>query len=436
MATSIEMKMVRDRALWPESWNMPYPEEPDLHRVYEWVPFRQEIFCEPLPGSFFFSAIEKIPYSLSFNVGPMYVQFHNCNWYTRLDKAQAAFLLLVDKLKSKDKTVFFNNYKRNLTQAYEKVDNIVERIERERSRFTKMDPEELLDLFKRWWRIHDDLFSLTFWLQIMSNGIIWPEIRRILTKQHIEEPQVNQYLSLLTLPTTKVASIKFRDECIELFSESSEDVKEIVYSKVDPHVTLEKIGELEGGEEWLRKFENFVDRWRWIRDILFVSEPLNTKEKMIDYVKKHLTRDDKTSKPEENLKDFNGCVEKLRRLLPEVKLDDFFFFLDAGRFMQIERDNHHMKFLKHTDGVRELLLELGRRLKKEELLYHERDVFFLFIHELFQIFIQEVSKTEKEKKVSKIPDRMTALTYVSKLKLHDRPGYDPEKIPERDGEYY
>jgi len=31
---------------------------------------------------------------------------------------------------------------------------------------------------------------------------------------------------------------------------------------------------------------------------------------------------------------------------------------------------------------------------------------------------------------------MNAFTYVSKIKLHDRPGYNPNATPIRDDEYY
>lgn len=430
--TSLSLKMDRDKPIWPEHWDMDWPEV-DINKEYEWIPPRPEISGEPI-ASLLFSAIEKIPFTMGFKIGPLYVRFHNCTHHLRLDKIQETLALLSDKLISRDEQ-FFKDYKKRLLESYEQLDKITIYLENQQNRFNKMTSNELLRLYKKWWRIHDDFFSLTYLIQSMGDDIIWPEIRRNLKELFDDETKVNDTIQILSLPTKKVISIDFFDECIELVNKYDR-VKSLILSNLSVKETMDIIGELKEGVEWLEELKRFVDKWGWMRDRLLYLEPLSKEEKMLEFIKKYLTLQAKPSILKRNIEEFKTCVQTLRKLLPVDKVDNFMFYLDVGRFLQMERDNHHHIFLKDTDVVRNIFLELGKRLKGQEILPNERDIFFLFIQEVFKLFSPTVSTIEKMKIVSKIPNRMIAFTYMSKIKLHDRLGYDPNKIPERDGEYY
>jgi hypothetical protein len=70
------------------------------------------------------------------------------------------------------------------------------------------------------------------------------------------------------------------------------------------------------------------------------------------------------------------------------------------------------------------------------LIESEKDIFFLFVPEIDKLASPEIASDEKRQIADKVPRRMTALTFISKMKLHERKGYDPSSVPEPDGEYY
>ena len=430
--TSVSLTMNRNKPVCPDHWDEEWPEV-DMNQRYHWIPYRPEMYVEPV-ASFLLSAIEKGPYVLNFAIGPLYARFHDCNIYLRLDKVQEILALLTDKLLNRDKK-FVEDFKEIVHEAYTKLDGITKELETEQYQFSNLSSTSLLGLFKRWWKVCDDFFSLNVLIAAMGVDIVWPKIRAILKDLFSDDVKVSRYLSGLARLSTNLATINFYHDCSKQIH-ASKKVKALVLSNLDSTETLEIISEFEEGKEWLVGFKKFIHKWGWMRDRLLYFEPINREEDMIRFLKKHYTHKATLPASEENDHEFENCIQDIRNLLPEKKFHNFLFYLDFGRFLQRERDNRFIFMMKNSDIVRKILIELGSRLQKEGVLHDQKDIFFLLVREVFELFSSKTGNTRKEQISSKVPNRMIALTYKSKLRLHDRPGYDPTQIPERDGEFY
>lgn len=431
-AKAIILKMNRGKPLCLENWDFEWPPI-DVNQDYEWIAPRPEITGDPI-GSLTVSGIEKIPYILGFSeIGPLYVRYYNATQYLRLDKIKMVMTALKEQIISRN-NIFINKYKDGLYNSYKKFDEITNEIQKKKSSFTTMDSRDLLNLFKKWWKIEDEFFAHTYLIQAIGDDIVWPKVREILT-EYFERDKADEYFAILSLPTKKTISIEFFEDCVT-FINKFKTIKPLIFTNLSEKETIEIIKNMKDGKKWLKELENLTKKWGWVRSRLFYHEPISDIEKMLRYIKKYFPKDITIPNVNKNAREYEDCIKKLSSTMPPKKLDELLFYVDLGKFLSEERNNHYYLFMRNTEVIRDLFLELGKRLKEQGLLHDERDIFFLFIQEVFELFNPEIPVSDKQKIVSEIPNRMNAFTYVSKIKLHDRPGYNPNATPIRDDKYY
>lgn len=173
-----------------------------------------------------------------------------------------------------------------------------------------------------------------------------------------------------------------------------------------------------------------------MRDRLLYHPPIDNKERMITFLRRHIPKEIKKTSIDNNVHEFERGVQLVRTHISEEQFTDFMYFLDIGRFLQLERDSHHIRHMRQTFPIRALFLEFGRRLHEKNVLNDEKDIFFLFIHEVFDLLSSHIPQPEMLEIAQKIPQRMNAFAYTSGLTLHDHPGHEPSTVPLRDEEYY
>ena len=71
-----------------------------------------------------------------------------------------------------------------------------------------------------------------------------------------------------------------------------------------------------------------------------------------------------------------------------------------------------------------------------KILSDERDIFFVFVWEMFDLCSKEIPIDDKLKITTRIENRMTAFTFTSGIVLHKHTGYNPGQKPAKDSEYY
>jgi phosphohistidine swiveling domain-containing protein len=431
----VRLRVNRDKPIRPENWQ-DWEEDWSEVRIgeeWDWISPRPEIVEIPLLISLHIQAMEKVPHNFGFNIGPLYTRLNRCEMYWRLDKTQQFFALLADKLLSRDEQ-FIEWFKKRLYELYDDLDRASENLKF--YNFSETPLDRLLDLFKDWWRVHEDFFSHCLFIQSMGDDIVWPRISEILLESYPED-KVNELMGILSLPTEKVLSTNFYDELMELVEVTSQDIKALIFSNLAGEEIIRIIKRFPEGELWLNKdLNDFIQEWGWMRDRDFYFEPINTEAAVLEFIKKNVSQEISHTSLEKNAAEVKRCLEEIERVVGKDEVDELVFFLNLGKFLQRERDNHHVMWVRNSHIIRELFLEMARRFMQSGWLETEKDIFFLFAPEIYKLAAPDVLLDEKREIADKIPRRMSALTFVSKLKLHERKGYDTAKAPEPDGEYY
>ena len=260
-AKAVFLGMKRNKPLCPENWDYEWPST-DINRDYEWIAPRPEITMDPI-GSLIGSGIEKIPYIFGFNeIGPLYIRYYNCTHYLRLDKIERVMVALKERIVNRDEA-FINRYKQRLFRSYEELDDTSNKVEKEQNHFNEMDSNTLLNLYEKWWKVEDDFFAHTYLIQAIGDDIVWPEVKAILMK-YFKQTDVDEYFSILSLPTVKTISIEYFKDCFD-FTNKYDTIKPLIFTDLTVKETIRIISNMEEGEKWLEYLKSLTKKWGWVR---------------------------------------------------------------------------------------------------------------------------------------------------------------------------
>lgn len=429
--------MSRDRPFWPESWEFDWPAL-DVGIEYQWVLPRPEVIVTPLTNSLIVPALEKIPYVLGIStLGPLYSECH----YTvcmRLDKLKKIKTYLEGQLIGMNEA-FLIDYKQRLYNSYEEFDSITSTILLQKDNFCELSASELISLLKLWWKTHERFFSLTFFIQSMGDDIVWPMIKEMLEVCIENDDNILDIISILSQPTSSkevVISGQFNEDTTTLLKEIPSSVRDLIRSQLSESEILFRINKLDEAVPWNKEFTKFTQKWWWMRTRDMYFEVKNSREEMLKFIRSSIDTKPSLVNLSQNKDVFEKNMKYIASILPPNDFKRMSFYIELGRFLNRERDNHHHIWLKNTSMLKELILELAKRLKERALIYAEKDIFFLMMPEVFDIFSDVTNFNEKFEIINAIPNRMIAYTFTTKLKLHQRPGYSPDAVPNEQDEYY
>ena len=122
-----------------------------------------------------------------------------------------------------------------------------------------MDSRDLLNLFKKWWKIEDEFFAHTYLIQAIGDDIVWPKVREILT-EYFERDKADEYFAILSLPTKKTISIEFFEDCVT-FINKFKTIKPLIFTNLSEKETIEIIKNMKDGKKWLKELENLTKKW-------------------------------------------------------------------------------------------------------------------------------------------------------------------------------
>lgn len=425
----VRLKMNRDKPLNSENWCYRWS-SPNMNIEYDWITTMPELVNDPI-GSMIISCIEKIPFVLGFEkVGPLYARFHNCLHYMRLDKLQETVRVFRERINEG----FVNDYVHELQISEDYFDNVSDEVKSSIARSSALKTTDLLTLFMKWWKANDRFLAVRYLIQVIGDDIVWPRIRGMLSS-NVPETEIEDCLSVLSLPTVETASIRFLRDFRELI-ESWAGACRIIFGDLDSREMLRALECSKEGKEWSDRLHSFCKTWGWVRTRIFYHEPIGEIERVLNYIKATGLGGFVLPRLEDNLQKFDNCLNKLRAELPEVEMKELLLYINFGKLLASEKDNHYYVFLKNSDSTRSLLLEVGRRLEQEKLLFDEKDVFFLLVNEIWELCSPDTTPDRKREVLAKIPNRMNAFTYAAGIVLHDHPGYGSGKEPFRDNEYF
>jgi len=338
---------------------------------------RPEIRNTPFTGSLIIPAIERLPFALGFDdVGPMYAYVMNHLLYISYEK--------ISEVMERSKSMLLNErrWKSYLKNLYEKYD-LFTKVTREINEVEEVkDFEHLLEgAFIEWWKAHNSFFSQTFLIQAWGDEIIWPLIKQILEKYYTRE-QALELLSKLSKLPEPIPSVEFYSDFQKLVS-------------MIPVKVLEKLIHGKGEEkkkvfEDLKKnvlFTEFMKKWYWVRDRDFYYGDIRDVDIFSHFVK--LLGESKRIE--------NEPPEPLGKIAEKIGKEDkerLEYLIEVGRILKKERDYHHFLWLKNTSVIRDLFLNYGSTLKEKGISEEPRDIFFLWIPEIYDLLEGKLRQEE------------------------------------------
>jgi len=269
-----------------------------------------------------------------------------------------------------------------LKNLYEKYDLFIKVTQEINEVEEVKDFEHLLEgAFIEWWKAHNSFFSQTFLIQAWGDEIIWPLIKQILEKYYTRE-QALELLSKLSKLPEPIPSVEFYSDFQKLVS-------------MIPVKVLEKLIHGKGEEkkkvfEDLKKnvlFTEFMKKWYWVRDRDFYYGDIRDVDIFSRFVK--LLGESKRIE--------NEPPEPLGKIAEKIGKEDkerLEYLIEVGRILKKERDYHHFLWLKNTSVIRDLFLNYGSTLKEKGISEEPRDIFFLWIPEIYDLLEGKLRQEE------------------------------------------
>lgn len=353
----------RNGPWWPENWKYIWPNKTSNEKIL-WANIRPEIVNTPLTKSLIVQGVEKIPYIFNYkDLGPLYTKWKNCRMFIDINKLDdIRYKLSCNYIKNIHS---FLEYIGQLHKSYNKWDYQTHKVKKEIVK-NRNDIKSLINHFKSLWKIHEDFFALCFLIQTIGDDIIWPKIQSLLSEVYkIIDVKDNHTISLqmtriLASPPEKTLSRLYLEDLMNLKKEK----KNINTANL---------------KHWDLILKNHLEKWHWVRDRDLYYPPINTPEK----VELLIERMEFYEPISNNF--WHDVIENNTRLLTHFNLSDWFVdMIFIGNYLHIERENHHLIWVKNVDLMRDIISRIGDYLQIQNLIETKDDVFFIQLPEILK----------------------------------------------------
>jgi phosphohistidine swiveling domain-containing protein len=343
---------------------------------FEWLEVRPELVISALLKSLVQPGFEMVPRVLGFrNVPPLHIKWVKCRYHFRSDTFALVWQSIV---RSTWNEAFMVDYLRQIRASYDRLAEVLLLFPTTEVELNSISGERMVALITSWWPRWVEFFALCWFIQAQGDDILFPFV----------DETVNHNLSFVgsppadrawpgpadfIAPTTPVLSgaymadvARLREALLAAGLRTRDEAESALDSGQHPAIAQTLT-------EHLRK-------WHWMRDRDLLFEPWDTRGRVIETA---LNTDPHAVMPYEH---------NLRRNMLALS---FHFDLaqssgralglnHAARFvhdLNVERENHHVLWLKYSYPLRQLAVEIERRLIAAGSL-DKGDVFFVQAPEL------------------------------------------------------
>lgn len=345
---------------------------------FEWLEVRPELVISALLKSLVQPGFEMVPRVLGFRgVPPLHIKWVKCRYHFRSDTFAQVWQSIVRATWSE---AFMADLMRQVRASYDRLAEVLILFPKTDAELNAISGDRMVALITSWWPRWTEFFALCWFIQAQGDDILFPFI--------VET--VNHNLSVagsppadkawpgpadFIAPTTPVLSGAYMADVARL--------REALLA-AGLHTKEEAESALDAGQHpaIVQKVEEHLRKWHWMRDRDLLFQPWDTRGRVIETA---LKTDPHAVMPYE---------QNLRRNLLALS---FHFDLahssgralglnHAARFvhdLNVERENHHILWLKYSYPVRQLAVEIERRLIAAGSL-EKGDVFFLQAPELIE----------------------------------------------------
>jgi phosphohistidine swiveling domain-containing protein len=343
---------------------------------FEWLEVRPELVLSPLLKSLVQPGFEMVPRILGFpDAPPMHIKWIRCRYHFRSDTFTRVWRSIVRATWDEK---WLARLIRRVRASYAALAEVMVLFPTTQEELGRVSGDRMVALVTSWWPRWVEFFSLCWFIQAQGDDIVFPFVEETV-RDNLERlgppPEGLAWPGLadLVAPTTPVMSAEYmadvgalREALLAAGLTSPGRAEEALVREENPDVAT-RVG------EHLRK-------WHWMRDRDLLFEPWDTPYRVVETALKTTPH----AAPR--------YADNLRRNLLALSLHWDLAHASgraqvlhhAARFLHdlnVERENHHVLWLKHSYPLRRLFLEAERRLIAAGSL-SPGDVFFLQAPEL------------------------------------------------------
>ncbi len=251
---------------WQENWQYTwtYPQESEIF----WGNVRPEIINTPLTKSLIVQGVESIPFVFKIDeIGPLYTKWRKCRIHIPLNKLDKVRMSLVKRLANDQK--YFQNYINLLHEVYTEWDAATVEVKASIGSASDFSVQDLLDMFKYLWKIHERFFALCFLIQTIGDDVVWPAINRmnifICKRLGLQNPEAeaSHLTRVLASPPYQTLSSRYLESLRNLYNLRS-------------GLSNEENGKAR--VEWESAVNHHLGVWGWMRDRDLLYKSLDSKQ--------------------------------------------------------------------------------------------------------------------------------------------------------------
>ena len=345
---------------------------------FEWLEVRPELVISALLKSLVQPGFEMVPRVLGFrNVPPLHIKWVKCRYHFRSD----TFVLVWQSIvRATWNEAFMVDLLRRVRASYDRLAEVLILFPTTSAELNAISGDRMVALITSWWPRWVEFFALCWFIQAQGDDILFPFI----------EETVNHNLGYLGLPpakktwpgpadfiapTTPVMSgaymadvAKLREALLGVGLRTRDDIESALDAGQYPAIA--------------QNLAEHMEKWHWMRDRDLLFEPWDTRGRVIETALK--TEPHAVMPYELNLQR-NILALSLHFDLAHSS-GRALGLNHAARFvhdLNVERENHHVLWLKYSYPLRQLVVEIERRLIAAGSL-EKGDIFFLQAPELIE----------------------------------------------------
>jgi phosphohistidine swiveling domain-containing protein len=372
---------------WRRGWWQWLPEYSRFHAEFateaetgehEWLEVRPELVISSLLKSLVQPGFEMVPRVMGFRgLPPMHIKWIKCRYHFRADVFARVWEAIVDATWDE---AYMADLMRRIRASYDALGQVLVLFPKDDEELAALSGDRIVALITSWWPRWVEFFSLCWFIQAQGDDVVYPFIEETVSAnlaalgpapEGLSWPQATELIA----PTTPVMSGEYMASVgalRELLDTAGLTTRE------------EALAALDRGEhaELAARLRQHLASWHWMRDRDLLFEPWDTPARVIETA---LKTEPHAPSP---------YAENLRRNLLALS-----FHMDlahaggraaglnhAARFLHdlnVERENHHILWLKYSYPIRRVFLEVERRLVEMGSL-EPGDIFFTQAPELLE----------------------------------------------------
>jgi phosphohistidine swiveling domain-containing protein len=397
---------------------------PQSDQEYPWLDLRPEVIITPFLKALVTPGVEIIPFEMGFNDPPLHIQFIRCRFHFRQDTLMMFFPKLIRSTWDEN---FLSKMLKHCRESYILLEARSMSLPREEPDLKDSSVESLRDGFVAWWNAFTEFFSLSFFIQAQGDDCIFPELGTMVDRNiaMIGGQPHNWHmpgLTELSIPVTPVLTAEYMQDLMNLhLALESLQIK-------TPEVALQMIeGQTDPG--LFETFERVRARWYWMRERDIYYEPYDDSRAILDKalsLRGISSPDYEVNKARQELA-LALHFDLARQLGTEEKL---VYAVKYGRALTIDRENHHIVWLRTSYRLRKLLMEWERRLAQSNRMA-PRFIFFMQPWEILDA-LAAIPEPIHEDLHTQIESRREVFERENQLKVENK----TENIAFREPDYY